>query len=69
MRRGAKSKAVNDPRDLGGRNKLDIALEAATKLEQDYDNAVNDKPEFENQRAMELLNQAINQLSAVTNEV
>ena len=70
MKRANKNKAANENRgDIGGRNRLEQALDQAGSLERDYDNAVNDKPGADNAKASEYLAEAIRVLTAASTDV
>lgn len=69
MRGKGKNKNVNDNRDIGGRNKVENTMEIISKLEIEYENAINDKPGYENDRANDLLVEAIKHLNTLVSEL
>lgn len=70
MKRANKGKPANDNRaELGGRNRIEDALEKANSLEKDYDNAINDKPDADNTKAYEYLNEAIRVLTGASTDM
>jgi uncharacterized protein YpuA (DUF1002 family) len=68
MRGRGNKKAINDARDIGGRNKISEVMELVAKNEMEYDNIINDKPGYDNDRANELLVDAIKNLNSLVSE-